>query len=335
MIRWLAVAWLACSTAPPPAAIPAPPKASTSRDASWQLEEGPELVGLCDASAGVWVGGSLYVADDERNVLHRFDGQGRPLGTVELAAAFPALAGDKEADLEGATLASGTSWWIGSHDRGKGTEPRPSRQRLFAVDLDEGQAGSHRELHTTLLDALAAQAELGPILATTAGNTSKAVDGFSIEGLATADDGLWLGLRAPVVDGRALMVPLATAGDGLVAGSPVRLELGGRGIRALENLEDSLIIVAGPPADAGTFAVYRWDATGTTPIEVSLRTLRPEGLVATPDGLWLLSDDGGLERGGTPCKKLPAAQQRARTAWLRPPASAVATPGERGGPATP
>lgn len=275
------------------------------------------LAGLCDASAGVSLDGVLYVADDEHNRLHRFDLEGIAHEPLDLGTLLPPLAGRKEADLEGATLRGEAAWFIGSHDRGKSTEPKASRQRLFALAVEADGLRAHGPVRTDLLERLAAEPTLGPLLAATAGHTSKDAAGFSIEGLATAPAGLWVGFRAPVVDGDALLVELAAPEGEATAHPPQRLALGGRGIRALENVGDDLLVVAGPAGDAGSFALYRRAADGgVAALDVDLGTLRPEGLVAVGDRFLLLSDDGGLDRGGTRCKDLPREARQARTAWL-------------------
>ncbi|MFN4263687.1 MAG: chitobiase/beta-hexosaminidase C-terminal domain-containing protein [Thioalkalivibrionaceae bacterium] len=115
--------------------------------------------------------------------------------------------------------------------------------------------------------------------------------GFSIEGLTLApnDAAAWFGFRAPLVaapgepavqpndvTGRthALIIPvlnyqaLATADDGgepgqANFGTPIRLDLGGRGIRSLERLDDgNYVILAGPSASA----------TGVAPLDFRLFT---------------------------------------------------------------
>jgi len=323
---WVAglLGWLACASSPPPVAIPAPPKPTEAPPppappAATSVTPGPTLMGTCDASAGRWHEGLLQVADDERNDLLLFDADGLLARAVPLAGAFPALVG-KEADLEAVARHSDHTWWIGSHDRGKGTSPREARQRLF--QHDGTTAGV---LRTDLLERLAQHEEVARVLAATEGITSKHRSGLSIEGLAADDDGLWVGFRAPVVDGRALVVHVADPAGGAIPSAPVWLDLGGRGVRALERVGSRIYVVAGPAEADGAFAVYRW-APGTPDTEQvlssqQLGSLRPEGLALEPSTgtLWLLSDDGGLEIEGRTCKKLPPAARRARTAIFTPP----------------
>ena len=296
--------WLACAASEPAGSLAVvAPRGSL-------LTPGPTLRGTCDASAGVFDGDRLWVADDERDVLLAFDRSGAPQGQLDLEAA---LGGDgKESDFEGVARSPKGTWWIGSHDRGKGTEPAPGRQQLVLVDLATGEV-LHRR--TDLLSVLGASPELGPVLAATRGHTSKDPGGFSIEGLAWADEALWVGLRAPVVDGKALLVTLSDPEGQAQVRQVRRLDLGGRGIRALETHGGALWIVAGPP-DEGDFALYTLRGEQLEKVDVALGDLRPEGLVSDGATLWVLSDDGGVDVDGKACKKLPLDQRRARTATI-------------------
>src|SRR5690606_2454420 len=102
--------------------------------------------------------------------------------------------------------------------------------------------------------------------------------GFGIEGLTTSPDGqsLWLAFRAPVSEGgaarTALIVPLdnvsevlAGSGAAPVFGTPIELDLGGRGIRSIErNAAGDSLVLAGPSGAASAdvaddFRLYRWD----------------------------------------------------------------------------
>jgi hypothetical protein len=82
-------------------------------------------------------------------------------------------------------------------------------------------------------------------------------------------------------------------------------------------------VVAGPTADQGDFAVFRWSGqAGQAPRQiggVALGTLRPEALFAWPDTgmVQLLSDDGGVETGGIACKDRPEAERSFRSIELR------------------
>ena len=132
----------------------------------------------------------------------------------------------------------------------------------------------------------------------------------NIEGLAWDPDGqrLLLGLRAPVIDDSALIVPVRLSrGDApftrenlTLAGETIRLSLGGAGIRSIEFDEKSkrYRIITGASLNDETldFQVLEWDGTPGSKL-VGIRSygkeLKPEG-VTTADELRVLVFDTGL-----------------------------------------
>lgn len=273
--------------------------------------------GLCDASAGVALDASHFiVADDERNtlVIYRRDTP-TAVGRVELAAF---LKTERESDLEGAAQVGARIYWIASHARNSQGKVRPDRQRIFATDID-GRAQPPtvrpvgRPYEHLLRDLLAAPALAAWKLADAAELAPEADGGFNIEGLAAGPEGsLLIGLRNPLREGRALLIPLLNPSDLLDGRGPARfgpvmtLNLAGRGIRSIERVSGAYLIVAGPTADTGNFALYRWSgqpSEAPTLVKTPLGTLRPEGLFAWPSGqVTLVSDDGGVKIGKTECK---------------------------------
>ena len=116
----------------------------------------------------------------------------------------------------------------------------------------------------------------------------EAEGGLNIEGLAaTPAGGLLIGFRNPIRHGKALIVPLnnpASVVEGARAelGDPIELDLEGRGIRSLELVGTTYLVVAGPPPDVGSFALFRWSGdkqTDPEPLSIFLREdLKPEAL---------------------------------------------------------
>jgi Protein of unknown function (DUF3616) len=270
--------------------------------------------GLCDASAAVALDARHFiVADDEHNRLTVYRrGEARRVGEVALDRF---LNTDKEADLEGAARLGGRIYWIASHARNSAGQLRPDRQRFFATELGDKTVVPAGRPYTALLADLLAAPALAPLkLAQAASKAAEAEGGFNIEGLAAGPDGesLLIGLRNPIPQGQALLIPLLNpaalvAGQGPAHFGPViRLDMNGRGVRAIARVGNSYVIAAGPPADVGSFALFRWSGkTGDapTPLPAELGSLRPEALFAWPDGgLTLLSDDGGQMLGNRPCK---------------------------------
>jgi len=291
--------------------------------------------GLCDASAAVALDDEHFVvASDESNVLGVFRrDRADAVATLPLAD-FLGTAAKAESDLEGAARIGERIYWITSHGRNASGKERPERHRFFATDVVAGgtppvlrPAGSAQR---GLLAAMLHSPALQPLDLEAAARLAPEADGgLNIEGLAaTADGGLLIGLRNPLRQGKAPIVPLLNPAQ-VIAGEPPRfgaailLDLGGRGIRSIERVGDGYAMVAGPVADRGDFALYRWSgAEADAPQRVAgvdFKDLRPEALFAWPqsDRLKLLSDDGGVERQGVACKDLPPAKQAFRSIELR------------------
>ena len=128
-------------------------------------------------------------------------------------------------------------------------------------------------------------------------------DGINIEAIAwdPAQGQLLLGLRSPVIDGHALVVPLKLndAGSQFSLQQPksgrieaIRLALGGQGIRSLEYDEKSKLfhIIAGATEsqDKTDFKLWEWkgDAsqTGLRDVATLDRKLKPEGVTRASVG---------------------------------------------------
>jgi len=292
--------------------------------------------GPCDASAAAALDADHFiVGDDEHNILHIYrQGQAKPVGRVDLSA-FLATDRSEEADIEGAAAIGTRIYWITSHARDAKGRVRPSRHRFFATDVIPGDPPTVQpagRIYTRLLNALLAADTLAPYrLATAAQRAAEAPGGLNIEGLAATPEGtLLIGLRNPLRQGRALLVPLLNPGELIEGGSarfgaPVEIDLDQRGIRSIERAGASYVIAAGPTADTGSFALFSWsgrpgDAPTLIP-GIKLRDLRPEALFAIPGSktVQVLSDDGGLMVGGVECKKLPAARQHFRSLTITLP----------------
>jgi hypothetical protein len=291
--------------------------------------------GPCDASAAVALDAEHFVvANDENNVLGVFRrGRTDALATLPLAG-FLGTGPKAESDLEGAARIGERVYWITSHGRSGSGKLRPERHRFFATEVVG--SGTPPTLRPTgsaqrgLLTAMLQSPVLRPLDLEAASRLAPEADGgLNIEGLAaTADGGLLIGLRNPLRQGKALIVPLHNPAQVIVGEAPrfgaaIALDLGGHGIRSLERIGDGYLLVAGPVADRGDFALYRWSgAAAETPVRLSgvdLGDLRPEALFAWPpsDQVQLLSDDGGIVTQGVACKDRPAPAQAFRGLELK------------------
>lgn len=288
--------------------------------------EGPGTVmfrDTCDGSAAAALPGDLFVgANDETNMLrvYRLTG-GRPAAARNISA-FLGLDRKEEADIEGAATlrqAGGdVTYWITSHALGKTGEEKPERQRLFATRWDGTTVAPVGRARDDLRRALLA----APALALRGAAAKPPEDGgINIEGLADGGGGaLLIGFRSPLVGAgrRALVVSLPDAARLLETGAPIRLgapvllDLGGRGIRSLERISGGhYIIIAGPAASRGTFALFVWSGRADQPprqVPAPLAELMPESAIVRGDGrLMLFSDDGSPL-----CKGSPRAGKRFR-----------------------
>lgn len=294
---------------------------------------GGELVftGACDVSGAVAVTGSLIVvADDEDNALRIYDtaAPGRPIEMVETDS----MMGDgsrkhPEMDLEAAARIGDRVYWLASHGRKKSGKRAASRLRLFATDiLPDGKLAFVGRPYLQLVDDLAALPGLD--LAAAAARSPKEEGGLNIEGLGeTAVGELLLGFRSPVRGGRALVVPIENPaamverGERARLGSPRELDLGGRGVRALEwDGRTHWIVAGGPHGREPAARLYRWDGRGPAREVRGVRfgDFNPEGFARVGRRFLVISDDGERTIGGILCKRRKdAATRRFRAAWLR------------------
>ncbi|HEY5861568.1 MAG TPA: DUF3616 domain-containing protein [Casimicrobiaceae bacterium] len=291
--------------------------------------------GACDASAADALDAEHFVvASDEDNMLRIYRrGHPAPVGSVDLAAFLGTKKGE-ESDIEGAARIGAHIYWIASHGRNASGEARPARARLFATHSQAGDPPSVTAAGTpysALLDDLTSSAALARYRLDVAARRAPEADGgLNIEGLAATPEGaLLIGFRSPLVQQRALIVPLTNPADVIAGrrarlGTPIELYLGGRGIRDIARAGDGYVIVAGPTGDAGKFALYRWSGDAmAAPVEmtaVDIDGFNPEAIFAIPGAsqLQLLSDDGGVKVGGVECKKLPKKQRAFRSLIFTP-----------------
>ncbi len=271
------------------------------------LDEAFVYHGMCDASAAAAIGPDLFVvANDERNQLKVYRrGQPQPVDEIDLSD-FLGTAKDKESDLEGAATIGERIYWISSHGRNKKGKHVETRHRFFATELRDGKVVEVGQPYARLIDDMIAAPQLRRYgLAQAAGRMPEADGALNIEGLAaTPEGGVLIGLRNPAPRGMALVIPLLNPADvieggGARLGEAVELDLGGLAIRSMELVGLAYMIIGGPAADEGEFALFRWSGKpGDKPEQLAHRHFgkaRPEALFAIPGTrkLQLLSDDGG------------------------------------------
>jgi len=292
--------------------------------------------GMCDASAAVALGANHFiVADNERNTLMIYRrGKKAPAQAVDLSSFLGTKPG-KESDLEGAASLGDITYWISSHGRSADGEEQKRRYRFFATEVRSGRhipsVSTTGVAYASLLIDLMRAPHLAVFkLADAAASKPEENGGLNIEGLASTPDAkLLIGFRNPIRDGKALLVPLENpmdliAGKAARFGAGIQLDLDGRGIRSIDRVGSAYLIVAGPPANVGTFMLYRW--SGDPPERagivagIEFTGLHPEALFAVPnsDTVQILSDDGDIARGTKACKHLPRSKQSFRSVTVRP-----------------
>lgn len=290
--------------------------------------------GLCDASAAVALDATHFVvASDEDNILRIFQrGQPHAVATLPLARH---LETPRESDLEGAARIGNQIYWISSHGRNSRAKVRTERYRFFVTAVDAATTPPTLKTGATaqrkvLQQLISAETLKSWRLSDAATLAPEADGGLNIEGLADTPDGhLLIGFRNPLRDGKALVVSLrdpqqVAAGAAASFGPAIGLDFGGRGVRSIERLGSGYLVLAGPPATKGDFALYRWsgvatDAPQRVPAAV-LDTLRPEAMFVWPHSgmVQILSDDGGVESAGVACKDRPVAEQAFRSVDFKP-----------------
>lgn len=164
----------------------------------------------------------------------------------------PKPGGFGEFDGEGVAYADRSFYVVGSHGCSRhGGEYRSSSFLLARIRLDGGEAGA-AELSWRVSDLLGAAGEAAPYLGKPLDAES---NGLNIEGLAVVGDRLWLGLRAPSLDGRAFLVGADVAelfkpGSEPATAKPQLLPFPAgaqRGVRDLAALADGrLLVLIGP-----------------------------------------------------------------------------------------
>lgn len=312
--------------------------ASTALSACADAQEIAVYSGICDASAAVALGKDHFVvADDELNVLRIYKrGHSAPVAQTDLSK-FLQTKPDKESDIEGAAAIGNKIFWITSHGANKDGKMQERRRKLFATEIVDAEVPTVRETgkpYGSLVDDLSTDARFAKYnLAAAAAKPPKQEGALNIEGLAATPDGkLLLGFRNPLPGKKALVVPienpeeLMTPGTRAKLGDPIEIDkLEGRGIRSLERVGSSYLIVAGPIDAKGEFDLYRWTGNVKDDPEkldhIKLTGLNPEALFAIPgtSEVQILSDDGTVEVGdGKECKDAPTSAQSFRSITVKP-----------------
>lgn len=136
--------------------------------------------------------------------------------------------------------------------------------------------------------------------------------GLNVEGAAWLGDRLWLGLRGPLVGGKALLLETTWSPDSIAVTRVVEADLGGGAVRELVAWKGGLVAVTGSVGDSDAGHALWWlSAPGAPPKRLAL-DLPPssEGLAIGEDGSGIVVMDGD-GKPGKPCGT-PARWQRVK-----------------------
>ncbi len=286
--------------------------------------------GSCDASAVVAIDQDKFVvADDEDSVMRiysRVKG-GAAIYRTNLSS-FLGFDLRDEADIEGSARIGNRLYWITSHGNNRKGKEQESRQRFFAVTVQE--SGGAMSIQTVgrpymgLLDDLLGDPRLLKYgLFAALKLPPKTPGALNIEGLAATPEGhLLIGFRNPVPNGGALLVPLLNPDEVIQGrrarfGEPRQLSLGGYGIRSIEPWRNGYLIVAGSIDGKGKSRLYEWSGGAAQPQllpRVDFSGINPEALsIIERDGvgeLFVVSDDGTRLIDGIECKRIKDPMKR-------------------------
>ena len=199
-------------------------------------------------------------------------------------------------DLEGITTDGEYFYIVGSQSKSKGADQAGLARFTF-------DAANQRAVGTQAASGLKKFLADNVYELRGMENTKYIDGGINVEGIAwdPQNTRLLLGLRSPIVDGNALVVPLklrdpkaALSFDNLeVEGhKAIRLSLRGAGIRSIEYDESRkaffLITGAGPNSERMDFKTWEWSGNSETPtlreLETFDRRLKPEGITRVSTG---------------------------------------------------
>jgi hypothetical protein len=276
----------------------------------------------------VRLGSTLFVsASDEDYILRVYDREapGMPRSTADLATFLKPADPDEEPDIEGAAAVGDRIYWVTSHGRNNDREEQESRRRFFATSVGVTGGDVHiaplgRPYKRLIRDLIDTPELDGFDLARAAALAPEERGGLNLEGLAPTPAGhLLFGFRNPIPDGRALVVAMRNPANVIDRIAPPmlsvagRLDLGGRGIRAIEFVPESktYLVIGGAYDDAHDFRIYKWSGTlrdEAIEVDVEMGDCKPEELIVTvvrgrTHYLELLSDDGDRDVAGKKCKK--------------------------------
>jgi hypothetical protein len=292
--------------------------------------------GFSDASAAFALDNDyMVVCDDEINSLFVVNRKqsGLPVKTYDYQNLLGLTDGSsgnyKEVDVEAGVKSityPNRIYWMSSLGDG---HAKPNINRIFATTITGtgasttfAMAGYYNDIRSKLItwgntngyNFTASAAD---------GKEPKAIDGFNVEGMCIGPDNttLYIAFRAPLVPtasrSKALIAPVlnfetwfnnGSPSTAPTFGTPIELNLGGRGFRDIVRLSNgTYIIIAGNYlASPLTGAIFKWSGNAAdAPVQIStmdISTLNAEAVVEINEGgslatnkLEIISDNGSTE----------------------------------------
>ncbi len=314
----------------PPRRVPIPSVAQSPLSGMAPLGSAP----LCEPSAALtapWDAEAILVADNEVHdtlFVFRRGPEGRLLDQRQLP-----MPGQGPRDVEALAALGRDLLVVGSNSRNKRCETKKKRARIRQLrwEADTGrlavvhQIEAQESWNASLLDETTCGRTLftqppppgAREVCTTlvaASRTKEACHTQNIEGAAATPDGrIWLGLRSPLVGGRAVAMRLVWPSDALRFDAVSFLDLGGDGVRELTVSGANVFILAGPPLDStAEFGLWRApvDSFADNPSPAIVRTVptSSEGLLVRDEDFLTLID--GAEGDNADQCDLPGQQFR-------------------------
>ena len=268
-------------------------RTSSATEAGAAVQTAEKFVGGTFEASGVarvaGTDGFLFVDDGRTTEVLwiQLDGNGKQAGSI-----IPVKTGTDINDPEGITTDGSYFYVVGSQSKSKGSDQAGlARFRFNKETRSAEEVQTVSEVRRFLIENLK---ELRSFESRKAKD-----DGINIEGLAwdPIRKLLLLGFRSPIIDGKALLVPLTMRDplgpfsiDNLEAGKAeaILLPLGGMGIRSIEYDERQglfhIIGGATKSQDKTDFKLWEWtgqaDGSGLRETTAFDRKLQPEGVTS-------------------------------------------------------
>ncbi len=252
----------------------------------------------------------LLVEDESKKSLQVIsvdkNGKVEELGEPKMSQKIKMSLKHKVRDIEGVAINEHNQLYlITSHSTNKKDKHKKAREQIVRLNYEHGKVSNFKHYHG-LLNALQ---ELNPALNNSFSKRKKQIN---IEALTWDRDSnsLLIGLRSPLIDGKAIVVPLKNPNDifdkheNPKLAKPILLDLYGDGIRAMswDKKREGYWIVSGSVGKRkGDFSLWFWDKKRNL-LTISHEDVDigyAEGVTALKDNaLFIVQDNGSVSTHG-------------------------------------